>query len=410
MTTELWMAIGIIVLIALLILWWPFARPSQTSSQDEDARSSANKQSYLNSLEKLDAQLSQARIEQQEYDTLKSELGRKLLQDESEKDQRLEVKSHSIFLPITLSAFLVTASIYIYLNIGSSQQLAQSALQQNETHTQQQKFLQALTMLEEKVAQNPNNSEMLFNLAHFYISAQQFDNAVAAFNKLIVMEGEHAEFIGPQAQALYYKNQQKITTEVQALIDRALALDSDDVSTLVLLGMDNFVNADYANAIVMWQRVLHNNRPGTDVSTLTNAVASAKERLAMTGQAMPQEPIIGTSNAGVDIDVSISDKLREQFEPQQTIFIYAIALQGPRMPLAAVKLTASQLPLSIRLDDSRAMTPNAKISQHKQVRLFAVISKSGSPGIKPGDLHGMIEKANINAEQPYTLIIDKIAE
>lgn len=410
MTTELWMAIGIIVLIALLILWWPFARRSQISSQDEDARSVANKQSYFNSLEKLDAQLSQARIEQQEYDTLKAELGRKLLQDEATKEQRLEVKSHSVFLPITLSLFLVVTSVYMYMSIGSSQELAKSASHQSEAKTQQQKFLQALTMLEEKVAQSPDNSEVLFNLAHFYISAQQFDKAVAAFKKLIVMEGEHAEFIGPQAQALYYKNQQKITPEVEELIKRALALDADDVSTLVLLGMDNFVNGDYSKAIIMWQRVLNNDRPGTDVQTLTNAVASAKERLAMTGQAMPKTPAATTSSAGVDLNVSISDSLQGQFEPQQTIFIYAIALEGPRMPLAAVKLTASQLPLSIRLDDSRAMTPNAKISQHQQVRLFAVISKSGSPGIKPGDLHGMIEKAQLNAKQPYTLIIDKVAE
>jgi cytochrome c-type biogenesis protein CcmH len=410
MTTELWIGISILVLAALVILWWPFAKKNQLAANSQNARSEANTQSYRISLDKLDTQLDEGRIESQEYDELKAELGRKLLQDESSQEQALQIKSHPIALPIFLSLFVASLSIYIYLSIGSSSQLEESATRHAQMQSQQQKFQQALAMLEQKVQQNPNNSEMLFNLAHFYISAQQFDNAVTAFQKLITIEGEHAEFIGPQAQALYYKNEQKMTPAVKALTERALALDADDVSTLVLLGMDNFVNGDYAKAIVLWQRVLNNGRPGTDVQAITNAVASAKERLAMTGQTMPEIPAATVSNVGVSVDVSISDALKDQFSSEQTIFIYAIALEGSRMPLAAVKLTASQLPISIRLDDSRAMTPNAKISQHSNVRLFAVISKTGSPGIKPGDLHGMIENAALNADKPYTLIIDKVAE
>lgn len=410
MTTELWIGISIIVFAALVILWWPFAKKSQLPAQSQNARSEANTQSYRISLEKLDMQLSEARIELDEYNELKAELGRKLLQDESSQEQALQIKAHPIALPICLSLFVVSLSVYMYLSIGTSSQLEESSIRHAQLQSQQQKYQQALTMLEQKVQQNPDNSEMLFNLAHFYISAQQFDKAVSAFQTLITMEGEHAEFIGPQAQALYYKNEQKMTPAVKALTERALALDADDVSTLVLLGMDNFVNGDYAKAIVFWQRVLSNGRPGTDVQAITGAVAAAKKRLSMTGQAMPEAPTAIPSSAGVSVNVSISDTLKQKYSPEQTIFIYAIALEGPRMPLAAVKLTASQLPMSIRLDDSRAMTPNAKISQHSNVRLFAVISKAGTPGIKPGDLHGMIENAALDADKPYTLIIDKVAE
>jgi len=410
MTTELVFGIGIIIFAALVILWWPFARKNTLAAHSLNARSQANTQSYRISLEKLDLQFEEERLEQEEYQALKAELGRKLLQDEASQEQTLQIKGHPVALPITLSLFAICFSVYLYLSIGSSSQLAESATRQTDMQSQKQKFQQALTILEQKVTENPENSEMLFNLAHFYISAQQFDKAIIAFEKLITIEGEHAEFIGPQAQALYYKNKQKMTPAVKALTQRALALDADDVSTLVLLGMDNFVSGDYAKAIILWQRVLNNGRPGTDVAAITNAVASAKERLAMTGQAMPEIPVSIASSKGVSLNVSISDSLKDQFMPEQTIFIYAIALEGPRMPLAAIKLTASQLPISIRLDDSRAMTPNAKISQHANVRLFAVISKTGSPGIKPGDLHGMIENAALDSDEPYSLVIDKIAE
>ncbi|MGB1297757.1 MAG: c-type cytochrome biogenesis protein CcmI [Psychrobium sp.] len=409
MTTELWTAIGIIVLLALLILWWPYARNSNIQAKSDSSRQDANKESYLSSLEKIDTQLEEGRIDQSQYDELKAELGRKLIQ-ESAQTTELQVKSHSIMLPLILSGLMISGSVYMYLKIGSSQQIEQAMTQNEQSKSQQQKFLQALKVLEDKVAENPDNSEMLFNLAHFYISAQQFDKAVAAFNKLIEMVGEHAEFIGPQAQALYYKNDQKMNDEIQALIDRALALDPNDVSTLVLQGMDNFVNGNYGPAIVLWQRVINNGRPGTDVEALTNAINNAKQRLEMTGQPMPEIEEVTISNSGVDVEVSISDALVGKFTPEQTIFIYAIASEGPRMPLAAVKLTAGDLPLSIRLDDTRAMTPAGKISQHKQVRLFAVISQTGSPGIKSGDLHGMIERADVDNKKPYSLVIDKVAE
>lgn len=410
MTTELWIGIGTLLSLALLILWWPFAKKDQLVGQSKNARSRANTQSYRVSLEKLDVQLSESRMEQQEYDELKTELGRKLLQDEAEQEQVLQVKGHSIVWPIAISLFAILASVYLYLKIGSYADLEKSAIRHEQIEQQKQKFQEALTLLEQQVENNPTNSEMLFNLAHFYISAQQFDNAINAFKKLITLEGEHAEFIGPQAQALYYKNQQKMSPEIEALIKRALALDTNDVSTLVLVGMDNFVNGDYEKAIVLWQRVINNRRPGTDIDALTNAVANAKQRLLMDGGTMPEMPKTTVSTAGVSVSVTISDDLKGKFTPQQTIFIYAIALEGSRMPLAAIKLRASELPIKVTLDDSTAMTPNAKISQHTNVRVFAVISQSGTPGIKPGDLHGSITNASINSKDVYELIIDNVAE
>jgi len=410
MTTELWISIGALLSLALLILWWPFAKKNQLEAQSKNARSRANTQSYRVSLEKLDVQFSEARMEQQEYDELKAELGRKLLQDEAQQDQALQVKGHSILWPATISLLAIVGSVYLYLTIGSYDELAQSKIRHEQIEQQKQKFQEALTLLEQQVEKNPANSEMLFNLAHFYISAQQFDNAIAAFKKLITLEGEHAEFIGPQAQALYYKNQQQMTPEVEELIKRALKLDANDVSTLVLVGMDNFVNGDYEKAIVLWQRVINNRRPGTDIAALTNAVASAKERLLMAGGKIPEIPTADISTAGVSVNVTISDALKDKFTSQQTVFIYAIALDGPRVPLAAIKLNASELPIKVTLDDSKAMTPNAKISQHTNVRIFAVISQSGTPGIKPGDLHGSISNASLNAENAFELVIDSVAK
>jgi cytochrome c-type biogenesis protein CcmH len=69
----------------------------------------------------------------------------------------------------------------------------------------------------------------------------------------------------------------------------------------------------------------------------------------------------------------------------KTVFIYAVAANGPRMPLAAVKIKASDLPTRITLDDSQAMTQQMKLSSVDRVSVYAVVSMKGSVGIKPGD-------------------------
>ena len=413
LTTNLWIAIAALLTIALVVLWGPYFRNSKIKANEINSRSNANTQSYQHSLLKLEQQLNDNRINAAEFETLKTELSRKLIQDEAHQEQQLVVGKRTIVWPIIASVFTITLSISLYLKLGAVDQLDTPAqVSADNPHSglsREQQLALALQEMELQVSQNPKNSQYLFQLAHAYIAAAEFDKAVDSFNQLIELEGEHAEFIGPQAQALYYKNSQKINPEIEALIARALALDPQDTSTLVLLGMDNFVHSKYADAITDWQKALNTKRPGVDVVAIEGAINEAKKRLSLTGEKLPEPPKARPS-ASVQIQVSISKELTGQYNQDQTVFIYAIPVKGARMPLAAIKLTVADLPKLVTLDDSLAMTPMAKISNHKQVQLFAIISKSGSAGIKTGDLQGLVKDAAVDNEQPYTLVIDKIIE
>ncbi|NRA82906.1 MAG: c-type cytochrome biogenesis protein CcmI [Gammaproteobacteria bacterium] len=413
MTTNLWIAIAAILAVAFVVLWWPYLRNSKLQANEVNSRSQANTESYQQSLLKLQQQRDDKQITQADFDTLSTELGRKLLQDEASQEIQLSVGKRTIAWPIIASLLTVTLTIPLYLKLGASDQLdAPVQAANDDPHanlTQEQQLEMVLQQMEQQVAQNPTDSQSLFRLAHAYTSAGKFDQAITAFKQLVELEGEHAEFIGPQAQALYYKNQQQMTPEVIALIDRALKLDPEDTSTLVLLGMDNFVNSNYADAITTWQRVLNSNRPGIDRLALENAIGEAKQRLTLTGEELPNMPAAPVT-ASLKVKVDISDELKGQFTKDQIVFIYAIPVEGSRMPLAAVKITAGELPTQVILDDSMAMTPAAKISDYQNVKLFAIISKSGTPGIKPGDLQGFVESASLDSEHPYLLTIDSIAK
>ncbi|MGO9445437.1 MAG: c-type cytochrome biogenesis protein CcmI, partial [Thiobacillaceae bacterium] len=85
-----------------------------------------------------------------------------------------------------------------------------------------------------------------------------------------------------------------------------------------------------------------------------------------------------------------SPALASKVSPNETVFIYARAESGPRMPLAILSKKVSELPLDFTLDDSTAMTPNLRLSNFDRVIVMARVSKSGNATGQPGDLEGSV--------------------
>ena len=68
--------------------------------------------------------------------------------------------------------------------------------------------------------------------------------------------------------------------------------------------------------------------------------------------------------------------------------LFARAAEGPRMPLAILRLPAGNWPASFQLDDSQAMSPELKLSGFAQVVVQARVSRSGQALPQSGDLIG----------------------
>lgn len=120
-----------------------------------------------------------------------------------------------------------------------------------------------------------------------------------------------------------------------------------------------------------------------------------------------------TAMAGgpVDVTVDISPELKGQTTPGQVIFIFAKATRGPRAPLAAVKAHVSDLPLTVRLDDSKAVAPMFRISNFSEVVISARVSKSGAARKGSGDLEGFSPAVKTDGEtKPVHLVIDSIVK
>jgi len=299
------------------------------------------------------------------------------------------------------------------MKLGSYQLLNTPVAIESSDHSQltpEQMLAFRLQQLEQVVADEPENAEAWFSLGQAYISVGKFDNAIAAFDKVMEQVGEHAEILGPKAQAMYYKNDQQIDAGVQRVIDQALALDSLDPATNILLGMDSFSHQDFAKAVQYWEVVLNSERPGISTDALADAVEEAKNQLRLSNESAPLVNDNKTSDMSLPhltVEVSLASSLQEQLisGDDKTVFIYAIAADGPRMPLAAVKIKTSDLPVTIVLDDSQAMTPQMRLSSVNKVHIYAVVSMQGSVGIKSGDFKAEMLNVDTMTKTPITMEI-----
>jgi cytochrome c-type biogenesis protein CcmH len=93
--------------------------------------------------------------------------------------------------------------------------------------------------------------------------------------------------------------------------------------------------------------------------------------------------------------------------PGDTLFVFARAAEGPRMPLAILKRTAGELPLSFTLDDGMAMSPQFKLSSFANVVVGARVSKSGNATPQSGDLEGLSAPLN-GRTAGVELVIDSV--
>jgi cytochrome c-type biogenesis protein CcmH len=418
---ELIFIIIAFLLLILVVVWAPFIKQQQsTITIDDTQRDETNVRLYHEHKAEIEKDFQQNNIDDENYQYLLTELDNTLLQDMENQDLEnntpQEIKVLGIVWPVGLSLFILAFSFYLYAEIGTYEKLTtmvpQAPMQQSASSEQQ--TVNELKRLMEITKAEPENSDAWYSLGQSLVNVGEFDGALKAYDQVLGIEGPQADIFGAKAQAVYYKNEQKIDSTVQGFIDQALTIDPNDPSTNILLGMHNFIAGNFKVAISHWQRVVDSDKKNVNKQALLEVIEEAKTRLAnpdSTGVKL-SETDESTTGPQLTVSVSLSDEILAKLsqEDDRTVFIYAIPADTSRgrMPLAAVKLLASDLPITIILNDSRAMTPQAKLSDVDTVHIYAVVSALGGAGIKSGDFKAELNDVAISTTEPLNLVVSSI--
>ena len=261
----------------------------------------------------------------------------------------------------------------------------QSARQQIET---------LVDKLAERLKDKPDDATGWLMLGRSYSVLGRVDEALPAYAKAVALRSNDATTLADYASALAMKNDGRATAESDALVARALAAEPTHLKALALAGSSAFEHADYAGALRHWEQMAQRLPPDSpDAPRLQASLAEARRRGGITASAsapmsVAAAPRASGAAASVSGTVTLSPALAGKAGPTDTVFIFARAAQGPRMPLAVLRAQVKDLPLKYSLDDGMAMAPTARISGAAQVIVGARISKSDNAIPQPGDLSG----------------------
>ena len=151
---------------------------------------------------------------------------------------------------------------------------------------------------------------------------------------------------------------------------------------------------NFNTALRYWERareVVPADSP--DAPELDRAIAEARDKMglpaipprAANAAAETQANKAAVAASSISGRVTLVKELQGLVAATDTVFVYATPVTGSRMPIAILRTTADKLPLDFTLDDSMAMSPNAKLSGTDEVTVRVRISKSDQAAAQPGD-------------------------
>jgi len=282
--------------------------------------------------------------------------------------------------------------------------------------------------LAERMKSNPDDLEGWTLLARTYAAMQKFPEAAQAFERASALSPNDASLLADRADVMAVLQGQRAAGEPAKLIARALELDPKNLKALALAGSVAFEAGEYDKAIFYWKQARELAAPASDFANnldqgikdaqvakgepASTAVVQAPAATIATPATDPvaeqaPAPAAAATGARVSGRVSLSPQLAAKVSPGDTVFIFARAVEGPRMPLAILRKTVADLPIDFTLDDSMAMSPAMKLSNFPRVVVGARISKSGNAMPSPGDLSGQLSDVKLGTEG-LQIVIDSV--
>lgn len=138
-----------------------------------------------------------------------------------------------------------------------------------------------------KLAAQPDDAQGWRMLIRSYETLRRFDEAAAAYARLLKLVPETPELLADYAVVLGMTQGQTLAGEPEQLIQRALALDPDNLQALALAGSAAFERKDYGHAVKSWQRLLVRVPPDSGMAR-SIAASIDKARALQNGATAPE--------------------------------------------------------------------------------------------------------------------------
>ena len=410
---NFWIVCALLIIIALIIIL-----PSLLSKQapkDLD-RKKINRAVYEKKLLELESDRDNDLIEIEQFNIAKSDLERSLIDDLEDYKEEVVNRNNKV-LPIVVLLFLPVIAVFTYLKLDNGlisldpEFKAKMASQQ----TQMPDIDRAIAELEGKLKKDPNNIEGWQMLGRSYVVSKRFEDAADAYNKANELsDGANPDILISYGEAKGLAAGNQFDQSAMTLFTKALKISPNNERGLWYAGLASYQLQNYKESVEYLEKLLQQvpNDQADVRSALVKYLNDAKQKACLEVVELDQQKD-GTekdsdSNSNIIVNVTLSDELHNKFVTSDTLFIYARSMNGPKMPLALVKLTAGDLPATVTLDDSVSMMPSMTLSSMEQVEVIARISKTGQAIMQSGDIFGSVESVKTDQSEVVDVVISEL--
>ena len=421
-----------VVMVAAAIAWVlvPLLRPPASKRL---ARETSNVAILRDQLSELDADLAAGTTTREQYDEARRELEHRVIEESKAQESRRSAPSPSVAWTAALvGSAIPLAALLLYATIGNIESLLPGAKREvaggGPSHEVTREQVEEMAAkLSAKLEKDPANVDGWVMLARTYYALGRNDDAVKSFERATAIRPDDAGLLADYADALA-STQGGIAGKPLTLVERALTADPTHWKALALAGTAAFDRKDYKQAVAYWEKMKATVPPGSPIAaSIDNSIAEARA-LGGLGAALasavpapqgaapkavesapkPDGAAKPSAAAAATIagTVALSPALQGKVAPTDTVYIFARAAEGSRMPLAILRKEARELPISFTLDDSMAMTPNFALSKFPAVVVGARVSKSGNATPQSGDLEGLSPTVKVGMSG-ISVVIDR---
>jgi cytochrome c-type biogenesis protein CcmH len=216
--------------------------------------------------------------------------------------------------------------------------------------------------------------------------------AVAALAQAYSLAEPGPELSFDYARALASLQENRLVGAPKVVIERNLERFPEDGRLLWLAVLLSLEEERREEALARLDRLITSLPPGSeDITRLGAMREQIAGRAGSADGGTAEGAVDGATPASIRVSVSLDPELAARTTPEDTVFVYARAVDGPPMPLAVARARVADLPLEVTLDDSHAMAPQFRLSTAERVNIGARISRGGRAEAASGDIDGQAE-------------------
>ncbi len=426
---ALWISIAIVTLVAIALVVWPLVstRRPGARAHDDERRLAV----FRDRRQEIDRERDAGRLTAAEAEQAHADLVRQLAEDLPEATAAASTSASTSAASTSAAAGAGTAvpspratwgaavfvavlvplvAFGVYRQVGAPH-LASVDASGGQPPVDATQIDAMIDRIEQRTREQPDDAEAWAMLAEARKMQGRHDEAVAAFAKAIEGLPNDARLLTDYAESATLRAGGEFAGQPVELLERALSIDPNEPKAVALMGAAQYRLGNLPRARSYLRQLETFLTPGSEEAT---QIAAILQRIdGEIGGASPGEgadtrpPAPAATAVSVGGTVTVAPSLTESAARGGTLFVIARASGGPPVPIAVLRLPASEFPVSFTLDDSNAMDPARRLSGAASLELEARLSRSGQAMREPGDLYGRVENVRPGAEG-LRIVLDQV--